>query len=293
MSSTSLQHSKFKNPGILFELLVRQVTADTLEGQTESPALSIIKEFFKSSTELGKELALYRAFFNANKLTENRAMKLIDMIIEQRKKIDVKKLNEQKYELVKKIKDEYPLKEFLSSKIPQYRIYASIYKTFLSETYAASIDIGDITEVAAARFTLVEHLMGDGDKKETRQNTLIETFKRQEEDLRLLSYKILVDRFNDKYSKGLSEDQKKLLREYINNVSNSNSLRDHINAEVPKVKKAILEKLKNVKNKVTQIKLHEVASQLDSITKGKTVRDNQVSALMIAYSIISELDGVK
>lgn len=288
MNPKRVTHSKFKNTGILFELLVRQVTADTVGGKTSSPSLRLLREYFSPSTELGKEMQLYRVLVDGGNLSEPKALKLIDIVGEQRKRLNMRKLNLEKYNLIKEIKGLYSIKDFLSSKIPQYKTYASVYKTFLADD--ASLNPADISEVTNARFTLVEHLVNKKkDTPEAKSASLIETYKAQQEDLRLLSYRMLVERFNSKY-KNLSEEQKVLLREYINNISNTNLLREYINKEVPKVKKAIADRIKFIPSKVTQIKLHEVVSQLDELTKGKTVRDNQVTALMIAYQLLREVN---
>lgn len=292
MSSSKLAHSKYKNTGILFELLARQVTADTLGGQDVSPALNIIREFFNPITELGKELQLYRALIEAGKLSDVKALKLIDLVLEQRKLLNSTKLNEQKYRLVKAIGSAYPLKEFLASKIPNYKVHASIYKTFIAGTNPSVIGPMDISTVAQARFTIVEHLAAKASGPQVRKNTLLESYKVEQEDLRLLTYRILVDRFNEKY-KTLNGQQKVLLREFINNISNTNSLREHINTEVPKIKREIQRRVKGVDDKVVRIKLGEVVNQLETIKKGKTVRDHQVTALMIAYEIVKELDHVR
>ncbi len=285
-----VSHSKYKNTGILFELLARQVTADTLSGRDNSPALSIIREFFGSKTELGRELQLYRALLEASNLSEAKALKFIDLVLEQRTKVSNASLAEQKFRLVRSIKESYPLKEFLRSKIPNYKVYASIYKTFLFES-RPDTGAGDVSDVATARFTIVEHMVVPPATTQKSQ-TLIETFKAEQEDLRLLTYRILVDKFNAKY-KGLGEEQRVLLREYINNISNTNSLREHINTEVPRVKQEIQARIPDIEDKVVRIKLQEVCNQMETIMKGNTVDDNQVTALMIGYEVIREIDRVQ
>lgn len=289
-ASRRIQHSKYKNPGILFELLVRQVTVDTLQGKDNSPAVRMLRDYFKPTTELGKELVLYRTLVEQTNLSENKANKVLDLVVSQRKKIDSKKLNRQKYELVKEIKEQYPLKDFLSSRIPQYKVYASIYKTLISESRPEKIDICDISDVANARFTIVEHMSADGEVT-PKQHKLVESFKSQQEDLRLLTYKILVDRFNEKY-RDLDKKQKTLLREFINNVSNTNSLREYVNSEVPIIKKELKSRLLRIDDAVTKIKLKEAISSLDSVMKGKVVKENQISALMVAYELVKEIDRV-
>ena len=291
MKLPRVSHSKYKNTGILFELLTRQVTADTLSNRETSPSLSIIREFFRPNSELGKELQLYRALLEAANLSEPRALNLVDLVLEQRRKLNTAKLNEQKYHLVHAIKNSYSLKNFLGAKIPSYKVYASIYKTFVVEASSAGVTPSDVSEVATAKFTIVEHMISS-DTAEQKTKSLMETFKSQQEDLRLLAYGILVDKFNDKY-KGLNIEQKDLLREYINNVADTNSLREHINSEVPRIKQEIQARIRSVDDKVVRIKLTEVINQLDTIKKGKTVRDNQVTALMIGYEIVKEIDRVQ
>jgi len=291
MARSNVAHKKFKNAGILFELLVRQITVDTINSKDESPALRLIREYFKPTNELGKELILYRTLIETINLTEGKANTLVDLVLKERRALNNRKLNEAKYELVREIKNLYDLKDFLSAKIPNYRVYASIYKTFLSESQPDKIDVRDITDVARARFTLTEHIMSSPSKQK-RESKLVEYFRDQTEDLRLLTYKILVDKFNAKY-KDLDENQKILLRSYINNISNTNSLREYINAEVPKLQNKLKKRLRYIDNEVTRIKINEVISQLNNVAKGKIVRDSQVSALLIGYQIVKEIDEIR
>lgn len=281
-------HSKYKNPGIIFELLVRQVTSDVMEGREKSPALDIMKKYFNPKTELGKELGLYRSFFTTNNLSETKAFKFVDFVIGQRKKLNNKKLSEEKYNLIKEIKNKYDLIQFLSLKIPEYKVFASIYKTFVVET--SSQPVSEVEDAINARFTLTEQI-SKTPKSAAAKDELLEEFREQNEDLRLLSQKLLVDKFNKKYE-NLGPEQKNLLREYINNISDSNQLREYINKQVPIVKEQLEKKIKTVDDVVTQIKLKEVISQLENVMKGRQVRDNQVTALMIAFQINRELDNV-
>jgi hypothetical protein len=290
-SKPSTGHKKWRNTGILFELLVRQVTSDTLAGRQVSDALNIMKKYFNASTELGKEVQLYRAFFETKALTETKAIHFIDLVVQKRGKLDERKLAKEKYELIKEIKAHYPLKEFLASKIPNYTINASIYKTFLSESLKdAEFGIVNIQEVATARFALIEQLTGKAAKKPLHENTAeLEEFRQQSEDLRMLSYKMVIDKFNDKYS-ALNDKQKSLLREYINNVTNTSGLVEYVRKEIPVVRTALIEHGKTV-DKVTSIKLNEVASQLKGFGSSSIVKDSEVTALMIAYELLKELDA--
>lgn len=286
MKSKNVTHSKFKNTGILFELLVRQVTVDTMNENTQSPALKIMKRYFNPGTELGKELQMYRSFFEIHNLSEAKAIQFIDLINNQRRRLNERKLLQEKYNLIKEIKDNYNIDEFLSIKIPSYKVYASIYKTFLAE--CGEFAVQNISDVATSKFTLVEHLTKDKKIRNTKpENQIIETFKNQPEDIRILTYKIMIDKFNEKYST-LIPKQKKLLREYISSTPNSKSLIEYIKSEVPALCESI-ESLSKDESKVLKIKLEEVKNQLHNLTKIRRVRENDLAALMITYQIVEEL----
>jgi hypothetical protein len=251
-----------------------------------------MKEYFNSKTELGKELILYRSFFNAQQLSETKAFDLLNVIIEQRKKLNEIALNTQKYKLIKEIKNNYDLKEFLGARIPSYKVYASVYKVFDSVVNEI-VDFDEIQGTVEAKFTIVEHLSGKITNKEIKNDTaLFETVKAQEEDLRLLSYKILMEKFNEKYQ-GLNDRQKNLLREYINNVSNSATLRKCAVDECNKLITEIKLRLNTVQDKIVKIKLSEVVSQLEKIKTTQVIKENHMTALLIALEITKTLDTLK
>lgn len=290
MKNKKISHSKVKNTGALFELLVRQITADTLSGRPHSEAMNIMKKYFSASTELGKEMQLYRAFFDGSRLTETKAIHFLDLVVTQRKKLNERKLMKEKYELIKEIGRAYPLKEFLSCKLPDYIIHASIYKTFTSEAAEQnSVGIVNFSEIANARFTLIEHLSGKAVKPEIKHDSeLIKEFRQQSEEMRLLTYKLMVDKFNQKYT-GLNDKQKELLREFINNVANTNSLTRYVKAEIPVVRQKLQNHSTLLNDKVTTIKINEVISQLNAIAEKRVIKDREVTAMMIVYEILKEM----
>ena len=105
-----IKHSKFKNTGILFELLVRQITTDTLSNKN-SEALGILKKYF-SKTELGREYKLYESLIKRTNLTEGKANLVIDTVLESAKQLNRSALKRQKYNLIKEIKNHYDLEQF-------------------------------------------------------------------------------------------------------------------------------------------------------------------------------------
>jgi hypothetical protein len=288
-----LKHSKYKNAGILFELLVRQVTADILNGKDDSKANNMLRKYFSENTELGRENALYRVILEEKTKDQVSADRLLDTVLRTRKKLNERSLNLQKYELIKEIKQHYPLDDFLKGSISNYKLLASIYKVF--EDTVNEVE-SDPREMFKARSCIVESIVASKTPtrviSEEEKKDLVKVYQQQNEDVRLLAYKLLVDSFNEKY-KGLDEKQKILIREYINNISNTNSLRQYINTEVPEVRKQISELKSVVNNEVVKIKIDETLNQLDKITKGTLVKENQIMALMLSYELIKELKNIK
>lgn len=283
-----IKHSKFRNTGILFELLTRQITLEVLNGDVKENAKKIVQEFFKQGTELNKELRLYELLMKEKYNGEVRAEKFIDTINEAHKKIDSKKINREKYNLVKKINESFDMESFLSSPIQNYKEYASIYKLFESK----NLDNYDIKDVFDSKITLIENITSSKIKnKKEKENRFLETYIKQEKDIRLLSYKILIENFNNKYSK-LNTEQKSLLREYINNVNNTSKFKEYYIKKVNELTSLMLEELSKINDKVTKIKLKETIKVLKSQKIQREVKDNQVSVLMLGYELIKELKKV-
>lgn len=283
-----IKHSKYKNTGILFELLVRQITLEVLNNSNKSNAQRILKEFFGKRTELAKELRLYNLLIKEKYNSENRAEKFIDLVCEEHvDKIDTKKLSKEKYNLVKEIKDSFDMDQFFSSTIRNYREFASIYKLFESK-HEKNFDIKDVFN---SKYTLVEHVMNDSVKNKDKKikSRVIKEYREQQKDLRLLTYKILVESFNKKYT-SLDENQKTLLKKYINNVSNTTNFKEYVESTVlPNILKELKSLNKKIDDKVTNIKLNETVNVLKGIRPGRDVSDSHVTSIMIAYELVKEL----
>ena len=289
ITKTRIKHSKYKNTGILFELLVKQITADILSNKEDSAANALLSKFFCENTALGKEKKLYDLVLQEKAKTTGQAEHLLELILRTRKKISNKELADQKYKLISEIKSLYPIEDFFKSQISQYREMASIYKIF--EDCSNTYDNIDPKELFQAKNCLLEHITQTkrtNHPTDQEKDKLLEFYSKQNEDIRLLSYKILVDKFNEKYAE-LDMDQKILLKEYINNVSNTNSLKKHVDHEVDKVKCELNNLVGRIKEPATRIKICETINQLDSIKTGKLVKDTHVTALLSCYELIKEI----
>jgi len=281
-----IKHSKFKNTGVLFELLVRQITLEVLNGDKKETAKTIVREFFAPNTELNKELRLYDILLKEKYGSETKADRLVETVCDAHAKLNQSALSKEKFNLIKEVSAKFDIEQFLSSPISNYKVLASIYKVFeskKSENY-------DIKDIFNSKITLIENITSKPSQKlqPTEDKKLIETYKQQDKDLRLLTYKILVETFNKKYT-NLDDSQKNLLKEYINNITNTTKFKDYVSVELPKIVAELKTIKSKVEDKVTTIKLSETISVLEKMKMGKTVSDSQVSSIMLSYELIKEL----
>ena len=282
MLNKKMKHNKIKNTGILFELLTRQITVDLMESNS-SKAVNIVKKYFKNGTQLGKEYELYKILTETKYNTESRAETLIEAVMDNRKKLSSGSIKKEKYNLIKEIRESYNEKDFFNTKINNYKVLASIYNLFEHKEEVAP------DKYVATKYTIVENITSQS--KASKTNKTYDYLKKQEKDLRMLAYSTLVEKFNKKYS-NLTKKQKTLIKEYINNISNTNKLREYVDSEVEVVKDTLKTQIKKVEDKVTQIKLTEVVNQIDGLKKGKVVSDKQVVSMMRYYQLIGEIDNV-
>ena len=281
-----MRHSKFRNTGILFELLTKQVTADIIAGKDTSIAKDILYKYFQENTELGKEWQLYSTLLNETIKDEPHAERYFSVILESRKKLNNKHLSQLKYNLITEVKEAYPIEEMLKSPVRNYRVLASIYKAF--EDISSSECKFDVKEVYQAKNCIIEHIV-DKPKPIHSDEQLINYYKTQTEDIRLLTYKLLCEKFNEKYESVLDEEQKNVLREYICNVANTNNFDVFVKTKVTEIKRSLTEVITKIKDSdVVKIKIREVINQLDKINPGKIVKDNHVMVLMLSYELLKE-----
>ena len=281
------KHSKFKNSGILFELLTRQITSDILAGRDESFTKNLMFRYFNESKELGREFQLYNFVSSQSSKNPQTAERILDVVLQTRSKIDAHALNKQKYNLVKEIKEQYNIDEFLKNKIPNYKLHASVYKLFENQNLN-EVKFG-VEELVDARECVIESLTKD--KKSDLQP--LDIYDSQPAEVRLLAYKFLIESFNKKYS-NLLPDQKRLLKEYITNVSNTNKFTEFVNIEYKRVSEILKQYISSINNnEVIKIKLNETITQLSSKNVVGLVKENQLTSLLTAYELVEELKKIQ
>ena len=286
-----IKHSKYKNTGILFELLVRQTASDTLKGVKKSKSLNMINKYFNGSTSLGKELVLYQGLVKETFDRDTKAERFINAVLTERSKLSNRNIKGEKYNLIREIKNHYDLKSFFNQRIPDYKVQATIYKLFEQETGRKKVNpINSVNN----HFTLLEHITRGKVKHEPTQAPaeLINEYSKQNEELRLLSYKILVDKFNEKYGKSLNESQKLILKKYINNVSNTKVLAEFVKSKLPIIENDLTKIGNKIGDRVVKIKLNEVVNQLKSFSTLKVIKENHLVTLLRYYELIQECRNV-
>jgi len=282
-----IKHSKYKNSGLIFELLARQITQDVLNGREQSHAMNIIREYYKN-TEVAKEYSLYRVLMNENYRDEKKARNLLQRVLRNRRMLDEDKLKDEKYRLVGEIKDKYPLKEFFKTNISNYRKFASIYKLFQAELQE---EVYNPTDVVESESTIIEHITipNTSIDDKVKQSDLIKEYKKQSRGFRMYAQKLMMKRFNEKYN-GLGENQKKLIRKYINNISNTNNMTEYLNSEVDRLAEAFSDILPKIKDDVARIKVDQAVDLIENIKCEHTVYEQNVKRMLMYYQLYNEIE---
>jgi hypothetical protein len=280
-----IKHNKFRNTGVLFELLVRQIASDTL-ANNDSKAVKIVKKYFHNS-EMAKEHKLYHTILTAPRLSEGKAEALVNITIDLAKKLNKETLLKEKYNLIKEVKKHYNLESFFKSTVNNYKTLAAAYTLFEA---AMEDKFVEPKQLVLNKLTLMEHIT----KKVLVENTNTEveqTLAKEDKNVRILAYRMLIEKFNSKYST-LSNRQKSVLKEFINNISNPEYLKTYINENLNKVKTELNDLVKQVDDKTTEIKLNEVITLIKPISNKSSVKDEHLVALLQYQQLAEEIKRV-
>jgi len=278
-----IKHSKFKNTGILFELLVRKITADTL-ADIKSPSVNILKKYFVN-TELGKEYKLYETLFKSKNTTELKANTILNTVLEASKKLNRKSIKREKYNLVKELRENYNIEDLFKTNISNYKSLAALHTLF--EVYNTTENINP-NQIISSKLTLLEHLTAKEINKSDITNNIMKEFESQDKDIKLLTYKIILERFNDKYS-NLSNSQKLILKEFIEHIDSTSKLKEFYNNKIREIKKSLINETKSIKDKATKIKLIEVNKFIVEIDKNKKIINEDLVDLLQYCSLLEEI----
>jgi hypothetical protein len=281
-----IKHSKYKNTGILFELLVRQITTDTLDGK-DSPAKDILKKYFVK-TELGKEYKLYETLLKRTTLTEVKANIVISTLMDSSVSLNRGIIKRQKYNLINEIQNHYDLNKFFNHKLPSYKVYAAFYTLLEITNSQQSLNP---EQIITNKVTILEHLTAAPIKENKLRDEVMEEIEKSDKDVRFLTYRIVLEKFNEKYD-SLNNNQKLVLKEYINSVDNTPRLKEFYSDKINEIKNMLSSLNKKTKNKTTQIKINEIINVIQTPTKNAKITDNDLVDLLQYYDLINELETV-
>ncbi len=282
-----IKHSKFRNTGLIFELLVKQLAADTLS-KKDSPSINIIRNYFTGRSSLAKEFKLYEFILKNNNITETKANAIISTITEISRKINQETLKKQKYNLISEIKKYYDIEEFFNIQVRDYKPLAALYCLLEAQNNTTLVDPDYLI---SNRTTILEHLTSGPIKVSDVKDNIIEEYSKYDKDLKLLTFKILLEKFNDKY-KNLSDEQKNILREFITSVNSTTRLRNIINEELKKISSQVSQLVTKVKDDVVRIKLEEVSKAIKPISKTTKIDDTHLVNIMQYYDLLNELKSL-
>lgn len=280
---STIKHSKYKNSGILFELLVRQITSDILEGKN-SKATEILKKYFHK-TELGKEYRLYESLLKNISLNEMKANVVLATLLDSSKNLNKGLIKRQKYNLINEIKTHYDLNKFFNNKLPQYKIQAAFYTLLESQSTEKQVKTEQLIN---NKVTILEYLTSTKSPSTQKPPTIISEFNELDKDTKLLTYRILINKFNTKYSI-LEGKQKLILKELINSIDNQPKLKEYYHQQIEEVKNELNKLNKNTTNKIIKIKINEIISNIKSYSKTQSIKDKDLVDLLQYYDLINEL----
>ena len=282
-----IKHSKFKNTGILFELLVRQIASDTVSNK-DSAAIELVKKYF-SKSELAKEYKLYQALITPKNLSEAKAETFVNSTLEASLRLNKTALRKEKYNLIKEICKSYDLEEFFKAKINNYKQYAAAFNLIEAHN---SLEFTEPQQIIDNKITLLEHITRKEVDKESVKNRVMEEYSNMDKGTRILAYRMLLEKFNSKYAT-LSDKQKGVLKEFINNISNTTKLREFVNSNFKTITEEITALIPTITDKTTQIKLAEVITLLHPLDKTQNVKDENIISLLQYHQLIDEIKSVK
>lgn len=282
-----VKHSKYKNTGLIFELLVKQIAADTLS-RKDSPAVKILKKFYTGNTSLVREFKLYDFVLKNKGIGQKKAEAILSTIVELSRKIDTATLSKQKYELIKELKNHYNLEDFFSIKVESYKPLAALYCLLEAQNTQGLVDPQVFVD---NKTTLLEHFLQTKQDGNNAKDTLIEEYSKYDKDLRLLTYKILLEKFNSKYDNLLPE-QKNILKEFIISANSTTKLRTLVNEELGKIQVQITKLKPRIEDQIVKIKLDEISKSITPVKNTEKVTDNHLVSLMQYYELVGELKRV-
>lgn len=277
-----LRHNKLKNTAILFELLTQRLTSEIISEQ-KPIAVNLIKKYFHN-TELAKEYSIYKSIINSTNLEESVATLTLNEIENYYRKIDKVKLGKEKYNLISEISKNYDTNDFFKSRVTNYKLLGTV--SILLETFSPK-NLFEISEVIANKKVILEHLTSTLIADE--QSESLNEYSELDNSQRNLVFRNVVDKFNEKFSTELNENQKEVLLEYIFSVASSPKLTESFNNRIIKLQEYFTKNVRKISDEVTSIKMTEIVAELKPFNKNYIIKESDVEKILRYYELQDEL----
>ena len=271
------KHNKKRNTAFLYEILVCEVTKAVVskDNSKKTKATRIIKKYFKKGTSAYEELQLYKSLMDTTDLDEKISDKLLSEVKISRQKIDNKKLFNEQTKLIEKINQDFDTAIY-SNFIPNYKNLANIFQMF-----NPSSNVKD-------RILLEQMILNTLQSKTTQEEEKLDNIDN-------LVFKTFVGKFNDAYSEQLSEEQKKLVTNYVFSFSdNGVGIKSYLNEEVSRLKEEVKKSLTliEVKKDSDMVrKTKSVLDFLDSFVSKQKLLESDIQKLLKIQMLVDEVNN--
>ncbi len=278
----NIQHNKKRNVGIIYELLLRAVSAAIVENDKKRAqlALDIIEKHYDKKTELYKEYRLFNALIKSTVSDTPVAAAVLAEAKSAARRADSRKLDYEKSMLIRAINHSLQDANFYQRRIPDYRLYATVQN--LINEWAAG-DTSDLTKMVMLEGQVVHWLL----KEKSDESIDLESPAPEVDGLVV---KIMNEKFNEKYSGKLNQDQTKLIQEYIFSIESGQEKRfvDRLNS----LRETALNKLNALKSDTDNQTLQDRIPKVEKSLRGlvfESLNDEVISRFMTISQLITEL----
>lgn len=278
----NIQHNKKRNVGIIYELLLRAVSAAIVEGDKNRAqiALDIIEKHYDKKTELYKEYRLFNALIKSTVSDTPVAAAVLAEAKSAARRSDHKKLDYEKSMLIRSINHNLQDENFYQRRIPDYRLYATVQN--LINEWAAG-DTSDLTKMVMLEGQVVQWLL----KEKINEAVDLEVPAPEVDGLVV---KIMNEKFNQKYSGKLNHDQTRLIQEYIFSIENGQEQKfvDRLNS----LRETALKQINGLKETTDNTTLQDRIPKVEKALRGlvfESLNDEVISRFMTISQLITEL----
>ncbi len=271
-----LRHNKKRNTVFLYESLVKELTKSVVQNNAERKkiVLSILKEYFKKDSILGKELSLYKDVLESRELDFPTAEK----ILHEAKMIywsgfKNQKVYDEQSDLITKVNKDLS-KSVFSNFIPNYKDLATLSQIFNDEM--------TVKKRVMLEKQIIKNMMSiDEDKKQ------------EMKPIDKLTFKTFIKKFNETYGQ-LQEEQKKLLMQYIYSFSDDGlGLKAYLNEEIGRLKDIITNSLNMDEVKEDPTMLESTKKVIDIIEeyKAQDINDGLIMQVLKIQKLAQEIES--